>query len=164
MQVETEPLVQRTDLVDLACFDGHYAAEYCCEKMEENGIEAHLHDERGVQTFIFLTKPRASMKVQVKEADYSRAVELLIEIEKASPDVASLIYSCPDCGSFAVEYPQFSRKFMTPLFLEWLSNLGLFEKQCYCRKCHCLWPRAPHKGINQRHFQPDTSIFVPPSV
>jgi hypothetical protein len=162
MQVEAEPITQRTDLVDLASFDGHFAADSCCEHLEKQGIEAHLYDERDVQTFLFLTRPKASLKVQVREEDYGKAVAQLIELEKQSPEVAALIYSCPDCGSFAVEYPQFSRKFITPLFLEWLSNLGLFEKQCYCRKCHCLWPRKPHKGINRRHLRPDKTIFVPP--
>lgn len=162
MQVEAEPLTKSADFIDLACFDGHYAAEYCRAELEKHGIESQIYDERNVQTFIFLTQPKASFKVLVKSADYSRAAELLIELEKADPQVATLVYSCPECGSFAVEYPQFSRKFITPLFMEWMSNLGVFKKLCYCRKCHATWPRTVRKGVNPKHLHPDSSVLVPP--
>ncbi|MGV3662854.1 MAG: hypothetical protein ACO1TE_21900, partial [Prosthecobacter sp.] len=162
IQTEAEPLVHRTDLTDLASFDDSQAAERCCQHLEANGVDTHFYDESGLQSVVFLTKPKASLKIQVAEEDYGRAVQLLIDFEKENPQVAASIYSCPDCGSFAVEYPQFSRKFMTPLFLEWLSNLGLFKKQCYCRKCHSTWPKSRNRGINRHHLAPTSSVFVPP--
>lgn len=162
IQTEAEPLVHRTDLIDLASFDDSQAAELCCQHLETNDVETHFYDESGLQSVVFLTKSKANLKIQVQEGDYEAAVRLLIEFEKQNPELASCIYSCPDCGSFAVEYPQFSRKFMTPLFLEWLSNLGLFRKQCYCRKCHSTWPRTRARGINKHHLAPTSSVFVPP--
>lgn len=162
IQTEAEPFVHRTDLTDLASFDDSQAAERCCQHLEANGIETHFYDESGLQSVVFLTKPKASLKIQVQEDDYARAVRLLIDFEKENPLVAGSVYSCPDCGSFAVEYPQFSRKFVTPLFLEWLSNFGLFKKQCYCRKCHSTWPKTRHRSVNRHHLTPAPSVFVPP--
>lgn len=162
IQTEAEPLVHRTDLIDLASFDDPQAAELCCQHLQAHGVDTHFYDESGLQSVVFLTNPKASLKIQVEEGQYGDAVKQLIEFEKQNPQLASFIYSCPDCGSFAVEYPQFSRKFMTPLLLEWLSNLGLFRKQCYCRKCHSTWPRARSQGLNQHHLAPTSSVFVPP--
>jgi hypothetical protein len=152
----------RADLVDLASFDNPQAVESCCVYLIEQGIDAEVYDESDLQSSVFLTKPRANVKLQVKEEDYAQAVEQLIEFEQQHPDLASSIYSCPECGSFAVEYPQFSRKFITPLLLEWMSNLGLFKKQCYCRKCHAMWLPTQRHAINPRHLEAHADMLVPP--
>lgn len=162
MQTEIEPLVQRADLIDLASFDDPQVAAHCCQYLNEHDIQTQFYDEGDLQFFLFFTKPKASLKVRVKEQDYSESVKLLMEFEQKNPLQAPLIYSCPDCGSYAVEYPQFSRKFITPLVLEWLSNLGLFKKQCYCRKCHSTWPKNRRTGINPRHVDPTTTMLFPP--
>lgn len=162
MQTELATLEQRTDMLDLATFDSQKAVELCCLHLSRQGIETSVYDEGGLQMFVFLTKPAANIKVQVREEDYAEAVTCLIEFEQKHPDLVPFIYSCPDCGSFAVEYPQFSRKFITPLFLEWLSNLGLFPKQCYCRKCHATWTKAHFTTINPRHLEWNPDISVPP--
>lgn len=163
MQTEAEPMVQRTDLIDLASFDDPQVAARCCHYLNSQGIETHFYDEGHLQFFLFFSKPQASLKVRVKEEDYGEAVRLLVDFEQQNPQQATAIYSCPDCGSYAVEYPQFSRKFITPLFVEWLSNLGLFKKQCYCRKCHNTWPKVRPAGVNPRHLTPGATMFVPPA-
>ncbi len=155
-------MVQRADLIDLASFDDPQVAAQCCQHLNSHDIETHFYDEGNLQFFLFFSKPKASLKVRIKEEDYGEAVKLLVDFEKQNPHYASLIYSCPDCGSYAVEYPQFSRKFITPLFVEWLSNVGLFKKQCYCRKCHNTWPKMRLSGINPQHTSPTATMFVPP--
>lgn len=155
-------MATRKDLFDLASFEDHKTLELFCLYLSEHGIEHAAHDEADLQMFVFLTKPGASLKVQVSEEAYAEAVTCLIEFEQKHPDLVPSIYSCPECGSFAVEYPQFSRKFMTPLLLEWLSNLGLFRKQCYCRKCHAMWTKKRCTTINPRHLEWNPDISVPP--
>lgn len=162
MQTELATLAHRTDLLDLATFDHQKAVEPFCLHLAEHGIEASVYDEGDLQMFIFMTKPGANIKVQVREEDYAEAVKLLIDFEQQQPQFLRYIYSCPECGSFAVEYPQFSRKFITPLFLEWLSNFGLFQKQCYCRKCHATWPKKRATEINPHHLEWNPDISVPP--
>jgi hypothetical protein len=162
MQTEFATLTHRTDFLDLATFDNRKAAELFCQFLGAHGIETSVYDEGDLQMFVFLTKPAANIKVQVRDEDYAEAVTCLIEFEKQNPQLLPFIYSCPDCGSFAVEYPQFSRKFITPLFLEWLSNLGLFQKQCYCRRCHATWPKQCTSQINPRHLEWNPDLSVPP--
>lgn len=162
MQTELATLATRTDLLDLASIEDRKTLELFCLYLSEHGIEHATYDEGDLQMFVFMSKPAANMKVQVSEEDYAEAVTCLIEFEQKHPELVGSIYSCPECGSFAVEYPQFSRKFITPLFLEWLSNLGLFPKQCYCRKCHATWPKARRTSINPRHLEWNPDISVPP--
>lgn len=127
--------------INLATLDSMYEAENLAEALSRNGITARTHDEQDVQRFIFFTKPKAFSIVQVHDADYARAVNLIQDMQSTHEPVCRHIFSCPECGSLAVEYPQFTRKyFITPLLLEWASNFGLFEKKFYCRKCHALWP------------------------
>ena len=154
--------MHRTDLVDLASLDDHHAADLCCERLSAHGLEVEIYDEKDLQSWVFFTKPRAHLKIQVREEDYAAAVDLLIRLEQQNPQLAASLYSCPECGSFAVEYPQFSRKFITPLLLEWLSNLGLFKKSCYCRKCHATWQPRRCPGINPLHLERPSDVFVPP--
>jgi hypothetical protein len=158
-----EEFAHRTDLIDLASFSSHKAAELFCQQLHSQGIETQVFDERDLQLFVFMTAPKAYMKIQVQEEKYAEAAALLIEFEKNHPEYARYLYSCPECGSFAIEYPQYTRKFITPLLVEWLSIFGLFPKQCYCRKCHYTWSRKRRGGINKQHLNPPPSVFVPPA-
>jgi len=155
-------MAPRTDLTDLASFDDPQVAAHCCQFLNEHDITTHFFDEGDLQFFLFFTKPKASLKVRVADEDYTEVAKLLVEFEKSNPEQAPLIYSCPECGSYGVEYPQFSRKFFTPLLAEWLSNFGLFQKKCYCRKCHHTWSKARGSGINPHHVNPLPTMFVPP--
>lgn len=151
-----------TSLIDLASFSSYKAASLIRTYLEENGIETESYDERDLQLFVFFTKPKANIKLQVRDGDYAHAAELLIEFEKKHPEFARFIFSCPECGSFAVEYPQFTRKFFTPLLVEWFASIGLFPKLCYCRKCHHAWSHKRTGGISEQHFHPSKSVFIPP--
>ena len=155
-------MVHRMDLVDLASFDDESAMEAFSEHLKANGVGTDTYDEGDLQRFIYMSKPKASKKIQVREENYVRGVHLLIDFEKSHPHLAPLVHSCPECGSFAVEYPQYTRKFFTPLLVEWLSNIGLFEKEFYCRKCHYTWPKKPVSGINRQHLNPNDAMFVLP--
>ncbi|MDZ4286747.1 MAG: DUF2007 domain-containing protein [Prosthecobacter sp.] len=149
------------NFINLATVDNLSEAESLSLRLSDHGIPTRVHDERNMQRFLFLTKPKGYSYVQVQEQDYARAAALIQEWEAESPTFATHIFSCPECGSFAVEYPQFTRKaFIVPLVLEWLSNIGLYEKQFYCRKCHATWPprqpsSAPAAGM-------PASVLVPP--
>ena len=60
-----------------------------------------------------MSKPQANWKVNVDEDDFSAAQSLMVEWEASDPDVGSAI-RCPQCGSPRIEYPQLTRKFITP--------------------------------------------------
>ena len=161
MQTELASLAQHTDLLDLAIFDNRETAELFCQYVESRGIDSSIYDEGDLQMFFFLTKPAANNKVQVRDEDYTEAVTCLIDFENQYQKLLPIIYSCPDCGCFEVQHPQFSRKFITPLLLDWLSNPCLFSKQCYCHRCQATWPKQRAAQINPRHLEWNTDISVP---
>lgn len=128
------------NFINLATMDSLHAAEQLADKLSQQGITSRTHDERDMQRFLFLTKPKGHYIVQIPEDSYVAAVTLIQELSDADDPICRHIFSCPECGSLAVEYPQFTRKYLiTPLLLEWASNLGLFQKKFYCRKCHWMW-------------------------
>lgn len=132
------------NFINLATMDNPYVADQLAETLTQHGIKSRMHDESSVQRFVFLTKPKGFSIVQVPETDYARAISVLQELQDEQDRICDHIFSCPECGSLAVEYPQFTRKyFITPLLLEWASNLGLFKKEFYCRKCHWTWAPIP---------------------
>ncbi len=149
------------NLINLATMDSQYAAEQLAENLSQQGITARLHDEQDIQRFLFLTKPKGHFIIQVPEKAYSQAVSVIQDLQEARSSVCNHIFSCPECGSLAVEYPQFTRKYLiTPLLIEWASNLGLFKKKFYCRKCHWTWAPLPASASPQ--ISHDQQILVAP--
>ena len=69
-----------------------------------------------MQQVAFMSKPQANVKVLVDDHDFERAQKLMIEWEASDPDIGSALLRCPQCGSSRIEYPQMTRKFMTPGF------------------------------------------------
>jgi len=124
----------------VASFDNREPAGSLKERFERSGIKAQVTDESLLQSLVFWTKPYAAKKVCVDDDQADRARALLMEWEKNEHVLADAI-RCPECGSPRVEYPQYTRKFATPLLIEWLIGLGFSEKDYYCTDCHYTWPR-----------------------
>lgn len=127
--------------MNLATLDNFQHADTLAKSLSQNDMTARVVDETDMQRFLFLTKPKAFSIVQVPAERYADAVAAIQKLQEEGDPVCSHIFSCPECGSLAVEYPQFTRKyFITPLLIEWGCALGLFKKEFYCRKCHWTWP------------------------
>ena len=60
------------------------------------------------------------------------------EWEASDPDVGSAI-RCPQCESSSIEYPQMTRKFLTPAIASVLFALKIFPKEFYCQDCQFTW-------------------------
>ena len=157
---ESDPVM---NFINLATMDSLAEAEKLSQRLADQGIPTRLYDERDMQRYLFLSKPVGHGIVQVRESDFPRGASLVKEWEAGEADLASHLFSCPECGSLAVEYPQFTRKaFITPLLIEWASHLKLFKKQFYCRKCHATWPPDQKRMTPNQAAQPAT-VLAPPS-
>jgi hypothetical protein len=109
-------------------------------KLEKAGIGAKLSDESNLQKFVYLSHPLACAKVLVEEADYEKARRFLLETDSQDHALADEVH-CLKCGSPHIEYPQYTRKFMTTTFFGVLfSLLHLLDKAFYCQDCHHTWP------------------------
>src|SRR5262245_15876088 len=91
-------------------------------RLEKARIRPIVHDETLLQRFGFMTKPAAAEKVEVDEHDYAIASRLVQEWDKADGALRDAV-RCPECQSTRVEYPQYTRKFVTPILVESLISL-----------------------------------------
>ncbi|HEY3861983.1 MAG TPA: hypothetical protein VGO59_08850 [Verrucomicrobiae bacterium] len=128
----------RTEVV--ATFDDLEKAQAVKVKLEKAGIEANVKDESRMQKFWFLSKPHACEKVLVKESEYTRARQFLLEADQQDGILHGEVH-CLQCGSPHIQYPQYTRKFLTTTFFGVIFYwMGLMDKLFYCRDCHCTWP------------------------
>lgn len=126
----------------IASFDQQEQAEQLRARLEQAGIPCEVFDESRLQKYWFLSRPHAAVKLRVEALDFDKARELLSGLD-AVENVLHDAIRCPQCGSSRVEYPQFTRKFVTPTFVEIFCFLHLMEKEFYCEDCQLTWPDHP---------------------
>jgi hypothetical protein len=125
-------------MVTIATFNEPAKAKHLKQRLQDAGLKADIHNEAHLQAVAFMSKPQANWKVNVDEEDFTAAQNLMVEWETTDPDVGSAI-RCPQCGSPRIEYPQLTRKFITPALASILFALKIFPKEFYCQDCHFTW-------------------------
>ena|SRR5882757_301998 len=126
-------------MVTIATFNETGKAKRLKERLQQAGLRADIHNEGHLQKVAFMSKPQANVKVQVEDNDFERAQQLMVEWEASDPDIASAVIRCPQCGSARIEYPQLSRKSLTPAVAGVLFAMKIFPKEFYCEDCHYTW-------------------------
>lgn len=126
-------------MVTIATFDEPAKAKNLKDRLQQAGVKADVHDEGQLQQAVFMAKPQANAKVLVDEDHFAKAQKLMTEWETSDPGLASAAIRCPQCQSPRIEYPQLSRKFLTPAIVSVLFALRLFQKEFYCQDCHFTW-------------------------
>src|SRR5438552_338275 len=139
-------------MVTIATFNEPDKAKRLKQRFQEAGLKADIHNEGHLQAVAFMSRPRANAKIMVDDIDFERAHNLMIEWETSDPDVAAAIIRCPQCGSSNIEYPQMTRKFMTPALVGLLCALKIIPKEFYCQDCHYTWSNDAERTIGRlRH-------------
>lgn len=126
-------------MVTIATFSEPAKAKRLKERFQQSGVKADIHNEGHLQQMAFMSTPQANVKLQVEDNDFERAHALMVEWEASDPDLAAAIIRCPQCGSTSIEYPQMTRKFMTPAVMAVLMAMKIIPKQFYCEDCHYTW-------------------------
>lgn len=122
----------------VATFNEREDAEAVAKRLMREGFEAQVADETKVQKFFYMSRPLANEKVEVPLKDYERARKFLKDIDPLEHLLCHDL-CCPQCDSPDIEYPQFSRKFVLPVFVEILCFLHIIDKEFYCKNCHFMW-------------------------
>jgi len=135
-------------MVTIATFNEQSKAKHLRNRLEQAGVSADVLGEGHLQRVAFMSKPQANVKVKVEEKDFEKAQALMREWEQADPEVGSAL-RCPQCGSSEIEYPQLTRKFLTPALASILFALKVFPKEFYCQACHYTWPAEEQKEREQ---------------
>ena len=125
----------------VATFSDIEKAQEVRRRLVEAGIQAEVIDESNLQKFWFLSKPLAADKVVVDAKDFEKA-RVVLQAADAQDHVLQGEIRCPQCGSANLEYPQFTRKFMTTTLVEVLCFLHIIDKGFYCQGCHHTWPAS----------------------
>lgn len=126
-------------MVTIATFSEPTKAKRLKERLQQSGLTADIHNEGHLQQVAFMSKPQANVKVQVEDNDFERAQALMVEWEASDPDIGAAIIRCPQCNSSRIEYPQMTRKAITPAMASVLFALRIFPKEFYCEDCHFTW-------------------------
>jgi len=134
-------------MVTIATFHDPAKAKRLKERFQQAGLKADIHNEGHLQQVAFMSKPQANVKVQVDDDDFDRAQSLMVEWEASDPDIAAAIIRCPQCGSSRIEYPQMTRKALTPALASILFALRIFPKEFYCEDCHYTWSNEDQKTL-----------------
>lgn len=135
-------------MVTIATYNEQAKAKHLRERLKEAGVKADILGEGALQRVAFMSKPQANVKVKVAEGDFEEAQRLMREWEKSDPEVGAAL-RCPQCGSAEIEFPQMSRKFLTPALTSILFALKVFPKQFYCQNCHNTWALKEEKEKDQ---------------
>ncbi len=125
-------------MVTIATFNEASQAKHLKSRLQEAGVKADVHNEGRLQKAAMMGTPQANAKVQVNEEDFEAANKFMLEWEASDPEVGTAI-RCPQCKSPRIEYPQLTRKFMTPWLASILFALKIFPKEFYCQDCHFTW-------------------------
>lgn len=134
-------------MVTIATFNEAAKAKRLKDRLQQAGIKADIHNEGHLQTMAFMSKPQANVKVQVDDNDFERGQQLMVEWETTDPDIAAAVIRCPQCGSSQIEYPQLTRKALTPAVAGILFALRIFPKEFYCEDCHYTWSHEEQRTL-----------------
>ena len=136
-------------MVTIATFNEPAKAKELKARFQQAGLHADVHNEAPLQTVGFMSKPQANAKVLVEDKDFEQAQALMIEWESTDPAIAAALIRCPQCGSSRIEYPQMTRKFLTPGLVVLLCALKIVPKEFYCQDCHYTWSNQEERTIGR---------------
>jgi hypothetical protein len=132
----------------VATFNEREHAEPVRKLLEDAGIHAEIFDERKLQKYWFRSEPWAGIHLSVDKKDSEQARKLL-DAWHATAGVLRHAVRCPQCRSARVEYPQMTRKFITPELVGILFALHLVDREFYCTDCHYTWPKEKQMEIER---------------
>jgi hypothetical protein len=137
--------------IPVATFNDRAPAEQLREQFLQAGLPTVLHDESWLERFWFMSEPLAAIHVEVQQPDYLRACRLLNEWK--ATELMRTAIKCPECCSSRVEFPQVTRKFITPALCQMLLiGLHVLPREYYCLDCHFTWPKRPRKELQSDIF------------
>jgi hypothetical protein len=136
-------------MVTIATFNEPGKAKRLKQRFHDAGVKADIHNEGHLQAVAFMSKPQANVKLQVEDDEFEQAQQLMTDWEASDPDIASAILRCPQCSSPRIQYPQLTRKAITPAMASVLFALKIFPKEFYCEDCHFTWTNQEERTLGR---------------
>jgi len=126
--------------VPVATFNEREPAVRLQQRLEAAGFTAVVTDQSKIERFWFVSEPLAAIHLEVEPSRYLEARRLIEDWDRTNPVLTDAV-RCPECHSSRVEYPQMTRKFVTPSIGVVLMLLRLVPREFYCLDCHYTWPK-----------------------
>ena len=136
------------NMVTVATFNEPSKAEPLKQKLQKAGIHAEICDESKYEWSWFVAKPLAGIRLKVRRKDFESARRLIREWDLIDGVLREAV-RCPQCGSSNIEYPQMTRKFVTPALVMVLCALKIIPKEFYCQDCHFTWSNQEQPTIGR---------------
>ena len=119
-------------------------AELARIKLESEGISCFIEGKNLGGMDWFLVILGCIVKLQVKESDAKRAMEILGKVEPHNADLPveePECMSCPRCKSTDVTYEKFSKKWAYLSMLLFRFPLPFLKKNYTCNACGHIWKK-----------------------
>jgi hypothetical protein len=134
-------MITKAEVKTIATFREAYQAYLAKGKLEAEGISSIVVDEYLVGIDWMLSQAIGGVKVQVAEADYERAAQILKE--DYTKDLDALDQegpkdSCPKCGSLLISLRPYSRWWLIPS-LYFYAPIFYRRKKWRCTNCSAIW-------------------------
>jgi len=131
------------ELVTIATFIEPIQAHICQARLEAEGVESYIFDENFAGTYWLITQAFGGAKLQVKETEAERALEIL----KQHPGFENSLVTaaepteiqCPQCQSANVYYEKISRPVAFLFILLLGFPLPFLKRKWKCYDCGCEW-------------------------
>ena len=141
--------------IPVALASNREKAESIQRRLREDGFAATIREEGLRQKLWFVSRQSAGVYIEVPSSQFEAAekrLESWAAAEAGLPDVIR----CPECGSFRVDYPQYTpQSTLTNLAMGLAAEVGVVEKDYYCEACHFDWPKEENKPRRERrHMAP----------
>jgi hypothetical protein len=125
--------------VNVAVFENQIDAQKLEKFLQLRCIEARTQNDRWVQIICFLCPPHATWRTQVRLADLL-SVEHMLDIDPEGALVTERALHCPACASLRVQYPQMTRRFLSPaIFLDLGVLFRVIDHEACCEQCQNTW-------------------------
>lgn len=123
----------------VATFNERAPARVLQERLAAAGMDAVLHDETKLERYWFMAEPVAAMHIEVPRRRYLEARRLIGDWDRQDGILREAV-RCPECRGSRIEFPQITRKFLTPMLMRFFMSIGIMRKEYYCEDCHFTWP------------------------
>jgi DNA-directed RNA polymerase subunit RPC12/RpoP len=117
-------------------------------KLEAMGVQCFVQDELTVQMHNFYSNAIGGIKLQVKDEDVNRALELLNEEFTLESDYSDSKFKCPHCGSGNIEGKGLNGKISLVLLMITGLPIPIFASKVKCFDCHKLFKTNERKPTN----------------
>ena len=124
------------NLITIATYTYPHEMVISKSKLDANGIECFVRDELTVQVNNFYSNAIGGVKLDVREEDAERAVQILKESNDINVSYSESNIKCQHCGSGNIDGKKFNGKLSLLIWVALGIPIPIFSSKYHCYDCH----------------------------